>query len=293
MNRWSPRIAFIVSLTAVVFTTTTAFAESSKLDIAARIAIYNLRQGVQPGEMRENGIMAATEAGEIDCFIVGDVTRAELEAAGARIRTALPGIFTAFIPLESVDAVAAIAGVQKIEGAQIEEVEHNLSVPTTNASLFRGAGPTFTGLNGAGVIVGNIDTGVDYDHEDFKDAVGNTRFLKIWDQTDAIGPPAAGFGYGSDWTAADINALVSRAKDTHGHGSHTLGTAGGDGSQTFGASAPAFTYTGMAPMADLIAVDASTAGSFSNTAMIDGINYIFQQATAFGKPAVANLSIGG
>ncbi|MGH7730245.1 MAG: S8 family serine peptidase [Candidatus Eiseniibacteriota bacterium] len=291
MTRWLPRVVLAALLTAVSLGT--AFAESTKLDIAARVAIYNLRQGASPAGMREAGVMAATEEGELDCFVVGNVTRAELEAAGARVRTALPGIFTAFIPLASVDAVAAIAGVEKIEGAQVEEAEHDVSVPTTNAGLFRGPGPTFTGLNGAGVIVGNVDTGVDYDHQDFKDALGNTRFLKIWDQTDAVGPPAAGFGYGSDWTAADINALTSRAKDTHGHGSHTMGTIGGDGSQTAGGSAPAFTYTGMAPMADLIAVDGSVGGSFSNTSMIDGINYIFQEATAFGKPAVANLSIGG
>ena len=291
MTRWLPRTVLAALLTAIAVIP--ASAQSSKLDIAARIAIYNLRRGAPPADMRENGIMAATEEGEIDCFIVGDVTRAELEAAGARVRTALPGIFTAFIPLARVDAVAAIAGVQRIEGAQVEEVENNVSVPTTGATLFRGPGPMFTGLNGAGVIVGNVDTGVDYDHEDFKDALGHTRFLKIWDQTDPIGPPAAGIGYGSDWTTADIDALTSRAKDTHGHGSHTLGIAGGDGSQTSGASAPAFTYAGMAPMADLIAVDATSTTGFSTTSMIDGIYYIFQQATAFGRPAVANLSIGG
>ena len=291
MTRWLARIIVAAALTG--FVVTCAFAESSKLDIAARIAIYHLRLGTPPTAMRENGIVAATDQGEIDCFIVGDVTRADLEAAGARVRTALPGIFTAFIPLESVDAVAAIAGVQKIEGAQVEELETNVSVPTTSAPLFRGAGPAFTGLNGAGVIVGNVDTGVDYDHEDFKDALGHTRFLKIWDQTDPIGPFAPGIGYGSDWTAAAIDARTSRAKDTHGHGSHTLGIAAGDGSQTASGSAPAFTYAGMAPMADLIAVDATSTTGFSNTAMIDGIYYIFQQATAFGKSAVANLSIGG
>jgi subtilisin family serine protease len=291
MGRWLRSVAlatmFVGSLAAPA-------PAATKLDHAARVALHQLRAGAGAASLRAEGIGAATLDGELDVFIVGNVSRAELEAAGARVRTALPGIFTAFVPVAAIDAVEAIAGVEKIEGAQICEVEHDLSVPTTGADLFRGPGPGFTGLNGAGVIIGGIDTGVDYDHEDFKDALGNTRFLKIWDQTDAIGPPAAGFGYGSDWTAADINSLVSRAKDTHGHGSHTMGTQGGDGSTApGGVAAPAFTYTGMAPMADLIGVDASTTGSFSNTGMLDGINYIFQQATAFGKPAVANLSIGG
>ncbi|MBI1795511.1 MAG: S8 family peptidase [Candidatus Eisenbacteria bacterium] len=293
MTRWLPR--FVLATLFIAAAAGAAFADSSKLDFFARTALANLRQGMAPAAIREEGVTSVTDAGDLDCFIVGNVTRAQLEAAGARVRTAIEsvGIFTAFIPAANVDAVAAIAGVQSIQGAQIEEAQNDASVPTTGASLFRGPGPTFTGLNGAGVIVGNVDTGVDYHHDDFKTAGGNTRFLKIWDQTDAGGPPAAGFGYGSDWSAADMNALTSRAKDTNGHGSHTMGTEGGDGSQTATGSAPAYTYAGMAPMADLIAVDASVSGSFTNTAMLDGINYIFQQATIFGEPAVANLSIGG
>ncbi len=303
MNRL-PHRSILLGVALLFVLCGSAFAESAKLDLSARMALAQMRAvaagtaATAPPDASESADplaeLAINSAGELDCFVVGNVTRAELEAAGARVRSEVPGgIFTVFIPLDAVDAVAALGGVERIEGAQIQQAEHDLSVPTTNASIFRGAGPTFTGLNGAGVIAGNIDTGVDYDHEDFKNAGGLTRFLKIWDQTDAIGPPAAGFGYGSDWTVADINALISRAKDTHGHGSHTLGSMGGDGSQIAAGSAPAFTYTGMAPMADLIAVDASVGGGFSNTAMLDGINYIFQQATAFGKPAVANLSIGG
>src|SRR5262245_52048755 len=298
MNRLVPRI--ILAATLLIVLVGTAAAQSSKLDLGARLAVERMRATaagqLPPADASADDEMplAITASGELDCFVVGSVTRAQLEAAGARVRSEVPGgIFTAFVPLEAVEAVEAIAGVERIEGAQIEQAELDASVPTTNATIFRGPGPAFGGLNGAGVIVGNIDTGVDYDRDDYKTVGGQTRFLKIWDQTDPIGPAAAGFGYGSDWTAADIDLLTSRAKDTHGHGSHTMGIMGGDGSQIAGGSAPAFTYAGMAPMADLIAVDASTTGSFSNTGMLDGINYIFQQATLFGKPAVANLSIGG
>src|SRR5262249_55225777 len=148
--------------------------------------------------------VAITANGELDGFVVGNLTRAELEAAGARVRSEYPGgIFTVFIPLEAVGAVAALSRVDPIEGTQFAAADMDASVPTPNATLFRGPGPSFTGLNGAGILVGNVDTGVDYHHDDFRDQFGNTRFLKIWDQTDAIGPAAAGFGYGSDWTAAD------------------------------------------------------------------------------------------
>ena len=299
MIRLLPRL--ILAATLLLVLVGAAGAESSKLDLGARLAVAKMR-ATAAGQLPPAGDasadpeapLAITDSGDLDCFVVGNVSRAQIEATGARVRSEIPGgIFTVFMPLDAVDAVAALTGVERIEAAGIEQAELDASVPTTNATLFRGPGPAFTGLNGAGVIVGNVDTGVDYDRDDYKTAGGLTRFLKIWDQTDGIGPPAAGFGYGSDWTAADINALTSRAKDTHGHGSHTMGIMGGDGSQIAAGSAPAFTYAGMAPMADLVAVDASTSGSFSSTGMLDGINYIFQTATAFGKPAVANLSIGG
>jgi subtilisin family serine protease len=270
-----------------------ALADISKLDPIARIAMQRLMGGESAQSLRDDGRVSVSVQGDLDVFVVGDVSRAQLEAAGARVRTALPGVFTAWIPVDRVDDVAAIAGVQRIEGAAIDEITNDLGSASTGVNLYRGAGPAFTGLNGAGVIVGGVDTGVDYDHEDFKDALGNTRILKIWDQTNAVGPAPGGFGYGTEWNSAQINALISTAGDTHGHGSHTMGSAAGDGSKVGTAgSAPAYQYTGMAPMADIIVVDGSVSGSFSRAQMTDAANYIFQQAALFGKPAVVNMSIG-
>jgi subtilisin family serine protease len=291
MNRWSFRSLLAAAL--LLLTISTSFADLRKLDPIARIALARLRAGETAQSIGQQGRLSVSAAGDLDVFVIGDVTRSQLEAAGARVRTEVPGIFTAWIPQDRVEAVAALAGVSRIEGAQIDEINNDLGTASTGASLLRGPGPTFTGVNGAGVIVGNVDTGVDYDHDNFKDALGNTRILKIWDQTDAVGPNPVGFAYGSEWNSASINSLASRAKDTNGHGSHTMGIAAGDGSAVGTAgSAPAFTYAGMAPRADIIAVDGSTTGSFSRTQMADGINYIFQQATAFGKNCVINCSIG-
>jgi subtilisin family serine protease len=294
MTRWLPR--FVVASLVLVLAFTTAFAESSKLDATARSAVYLMRNGgtIEGGDVTQaQGMSAVTATDDLDCLIVGTASRAQLEAAGAKIRYEFPnGVFTAFIPLEAVDAVAALSTVSRIEGAVTCQAEVDNGVPSTNASIFRGPGPTFTGLNGASVIVGDVDTGVDYKHDNFKDQFGNTRFLNIWDETDAVGP-AGSAPYGSEWGPADINSLVAREKDTNGHGSHTMGIAGGDGSSApGGVAAPAFTYVGMAPMADLIMVRASTTGSFSNTSLLDGIAYVFQRATFYGKPAVVNMSIG-
>src|SRR4029079_18238830 len=117
------------------------------------------------------------------------------------------------IPLSAVDKVAGLAGVKRIEGGAPCELELDASVPSTGANVLRGAGPAFTGLNGAGILLGDVDSGVDYGHDDFKDAGGLTRFVNIWDQTVATGPAPAGFAYGTEWQPAQIDANVATEVD--------------------------------------------------------------------------------
>jgi hypothetical protein len=262
-----------------------AIAETSKLDARARVALAQLQSGAAPRTLVQRSA-AVNELGEIDCFIVGNVTRAQLEAAGARIRTQMGDVFTAYVPVEAMGAIEALAGVRAISGAAPVEEQNDLGVASTNANNLRGAGPAFTGLNGQNVLVGDVDSGIDFDHGDFKDAGGLTRLVNIWDQTVAGAPPF-GFAYGTEWNAAQINGALCTETDVSTHGTHVMGTAGGDGSST-GGVIPAFTYAGMAPRADLIMVKTN----FLTTGVADGVNYIFQRATALGKNAVVNLSLG-
>jgi subtilisin family serine protease len=264
----------------------TAFADLAKLDPRARTALALIRQGGSPESLKDRGA-ALTSEGLIDAFVAGPVSRFELEAAGAIVRSEVPGIFTAYIPESAIEAVAALPGVQRIQGAAPVELELDASVPTTGASLLRGAGPAFTGLNGAGVLVGDVDSGIDFDHQDFKDAGGLTRLVNIWDQTNLAGPGPAPFLYGTEWNSAQIDGGLCTQTDLSGHGTHVMGIAGGDGSGTGGAVA-AHTYVGMAPMADLIMVNTN----FSTTGVFDGVAYIMNRATALGKNAVVNLSLG-
>ncbi|MFI5372765.1 MAG: S8 family serine peptidase, partial [Candidatus Eisenbacteria bacterium] len=284
MHRWLLR-SLVVSF--LLLAVSVAWSDSSKLDPRIRRVVHDLQSGVTAEALR-GGVAPLSAAGDLDVFIQGDhVSRAALEAAGAVVRTEAAGVFTATVPVDAIDAVAAVAGVLRVTGASPVDLNLDASVPTTGVNVLRGAGPGFAGLNGAGVIVGDVDTGVDYHHGDFKDALGNTRVLNIWDQTDAGGPNPSSFAYGSEWNSTDINTLAARQKDTNGHGTHCMGIAAGDGSQTGGA-VPAFTYVGMAPMADIVEVKTD----LTDTHIVDGVNYVFQRATALGKNAVCNLSLG-
>jgi subtilisin family serine protease len=271
-------------------------ATTSKLNALARIAMSQAGSGASQAQINKRlGGGVVNDEGQLDLFVVGHLTEGDLAAMGAVVRTAIagrPGVFTVYAGPAVVDAIASHPMVQAIHGAAPAELELDLSVPTTNAPAFRGPAPGFGGLDGTGVLIGDVDTGVDYDHDDFLDAGGLTRFAAVWDQTDALGPTpfdngAGPYTYGSDWTPADLDADLAREIDAIGHGSHVLGIAGGDGSATGGAVAP-FTYVGMAPNAALVMVKTT----LQTTDILDGVAYIMGRGAALGRPTVVNLSLG-
>ncbi|MBI1743494.1 S8 family serine peptidase [Candidatus Acetothermia bacterium] len=171
--------------------------------------------------------------------------------------------------------------------------EDEISVPDTNASSLQAAG-----IRGQNVIVGVIDTGIDFCHRDFRSGDSTqmkTRIISIWDQNTDNGPsnPPSGFNYGQEWAQSQIEAALTSCpnvtaipeKDEIGHGTHVASTSAGNGSALTGN-----TYIGMAPEANIIAVKCFP--DCTDAKIIDGANYIFNKANNLGKAAVINLSLG-
>lgn len=67
-------------------------------------------------------------------------------------------------------------------------------------------------LKGQDTIVGIIDTGIDYRHEAFLNAAGQTRIEAIWDQTINDGIPPNGFFYGTEYTKEQINEALAASE---------------------------------------------------------------------------------
>ena len=90
-------------------------------------------------------------------------------------------------------------------------------------------------LLGQNVILGVIDTGIDYTHPAFLNKDGTSRIGIIWDQSLPAEEENADFPYGSIYTRKDINeALLAEnpyeivpSKDENGHGTFLAGVAGG------------------------------------------------------------------
>ncbi|WMJ86007.1 S8 family peptidase [Anaerocolumna sp. MB42-C2] len=122
--------------------------------------------------------------------------------------------------------------------------------------------PSFD-LSGQGVLVGFIDTGIDYTHPAFINADGTTKILSIWDQTIQTGPSPNTYYYGTEYTREQINlALVNEdpisivpSIDEIGHGTSLAGlTAGNPSLQN--------NFSGVVPSSDIVVVKLKQAKKF-------------------------------
>ena len=211
-----------------------------------------------------------------------------LTSYGVEVRSVIGQILTADIPLDLLNEVAALDGVKYIEmGTPVEprldkareetfvnEVQTGVSIPEE--------------YRGKGVVVGIIDNGIDYTHPNFytRDK-SELRIKRVWDQN-ASGTPPEDFNYGCEYTTA--KAILAKGCDTelNTHGTHVLGiAAGADNTNDKG-------VYGVATDADIVVVSYNGEDMLvgDNTAVIDGIKYIFDYAESVGKPCVINMSLG-
>jgi minor extracellular serine protease Vpr len=223
---------------------------------------------------------------------------AAVQATGAVINSTYPGFVTAQVTPAQILSLSQIDAVRYIDEGSINYPMNDVSVPETGASLVQGGFLKNTQYRGAGAIVLIYDTGIDWKHRDFRSPTDSTksRILAIWDQTLTPGlgeSSPSGFGYGVEYTQAQINAELGasppgfvRERDINGHGTHVAGTAAGN-------DAPLFNkFSGMAPDADIVVVKGGD-GSFTESFMVDGLTYAQNKAVQFSKPVVVNWSIGG
>jgi len=163
----------------------------------------------------------------------------------------------------------------------------------------------YLGLSGKGVIIGIVDTGIDYTKDVFKYENGTSKIISIWDQT-MEGESPADFHFGSVYSREQINeALKSKnpfeivpSVDTDGHGTFLASVAAGRQTDQ---------YVGAAPGADLIIVKLRRANQYyidryfrpadepnlyESSDYLLGANYIFDKAKELNAPIVLFVGMG-
>lgn len=218
---------------------------------------------------------------------------------GITVQSVLSKFLTAFVSLEQVNMLITLNEVEYIATPYVIAPNNDITIGSSGASLLHSGKLNNTIYKGDGVIVGVFDTGIDWDHPDFRNASDQTksRILRIWDQT--ITPISgesspSGFLYGVEYTQAHLNDELDgtpsnyvREKDLNGHGTHVAGTAAGNG-----AALTSLKYMGVAPNADIVIVKGGN-NSFSTNNIVDALTYFQNVANALNKPIVINMSIGG
>ncbi len=239
----------------------------------------------------------------------------EIQAEGFRVRACVGDLAVMEVAVDDLPKLAGLAAVKQVRAAKSKSLLSNhkvslrpLSSPSSPAAFANDAASAAIkapearanfGMTGRGVIIGIIDSGIDWRHGDFRTADGKTRVKTLWDMSDnaSTGPN----GVGRVYSEADINAALQTTgtvneRDLNGHGTHVAGTAAGNGLGT-GSAMSVGTFTGIAPEADLIVVKATRStteqATFWDDDLIAALSFINEQATAATKPFVINFSLGG
>lgn len=162
-------------------------------------------------------------------------------------------------------------------------------------------------LRGQGVLIGIIDTGVDYTNPIFQYADRTTRIVSIWDQTISSNKPPIDKLYGTEYTREQINEALGSddpfsivpSRDDIGHGTMLAGIAGGNVVADSG-------FYGVAPDSEFAVVKlkpakkylrdfffiAENAVCFQETDILQGLDYLFELSLRLGRPMVICMAIG-
>ena len=154
------------------------------------------------------------------------------------------------------------------------------------------------GLTGKGILVGVVDSGVDFFHPDFRNEDGSSRILRLWDQS-INGNPPEGYTRGTEYTKEEIDEVLVLgetegrrlvpSRDVSGHGTAVLGIAAGNGTVSEGVN------RGVAYESEILVVKMGNAGENSfprTTELMEGIDYLVRQAVRMGRPIAINISFG-
>ena len=230
---------------------------------------------------------------EVIVKFTGDIFRVA-EAVGGMAEVLSENYAIVTIPVEQLVPLYAYPEIEYIELPKT--LTFVLSRSLSHACITYVQSDFGFALRGNGVLVGIIDSGIDYTHPDFRNPDGTTRIAFLWDQS-IDGAPPEGFLYGTEYTAEQINAALQAvdpysivpSRDDIGHGTAVAGIAAGNGRASQGVQ------VGAAPQATLAIVklgDIDNRATTRSTQIMRGIKYLYDKAGQLNMPLSVNLSYG-
>lgn len=234
-----------------------------------------------------------------DCI---DFVNSTLAVVYVPLSTVTPSTYTSYT-YSAVPKLYSLLDVTSMDAAGITAAEE---LPVLNNQ-------------GAGVIVGFVDTGINYTDSLFRNVDGSTRIIGIWDQTNnsdnsnnienETAKPFSAFSalYGTQYTAEEINlalnsdnpASIVPTRDENGHGTFLASIAAGNRDERAG-------FSGAAPQASIAMVKLKPAKqylrdfyliqdgaeAYQENDIMMGVSYLYFLARKYSMPLVVCIPLG-
>lgn len=182
------------------------------------------------------------------------------------------------IRIENIDEIATSGYVQYIE---LPKSLYESDFSARRASCVPQAVSTYN-VSGKGVLVGFIDSGIDYTHAAFMNDEGNTRIEYIYDLSNK-GAVYNKRQIDEAIKSSDPYSIVPEIDDT-GHGTHVAGIACGGGRIPD-------EYKGTAPDASIAMVKGARGRWVLSSQIMKGLKFLLDKSKELNMPLVVNISL--
>ncbi|EIL8447946.1 S8 family serine peptidase [Clostridium perfringens] len=203
-----------------------------------------------------------------------------VDAIGAKVEDLGYGFGILIIKVNDLNRIIELEGLQYIE---LPKILYTSAYDSNRASCIPSVWNNYN-LTGEGILVGFLDTGIDYTHNAFKDAEGNTRIEYIYDLENGVVYDKNKIN--EALKSEDPFSIVPEI-DLSGHGTHVAGIACAGGNINFDNYGVA--YKSSIAMVKITGENSLRAAL--STQLMRGLKFLMDKSNEINKPLVVNISL--
>lgn len=203
-----------------------------------------------------------------------------VDAIGAKVEDLGYGFGILIIRVNDLNRIIELEGLQYIE---LPKILYTSAYDSNRASCIPSVWNNYN-LTGEGILVGFLDTGIDYTHNAFKDDEGNTRIEYIYDLENGVVYDKNKIN--EALKSEDPFSIVPEI-DLSGHGTHVAGIACAGGNINFDNYGVA--YKSSIAMVKITGENSLRAAL--STQLMRGLKFLMDKSNEINKPLVVNISL--
>lgn len=203
-----------------------------------------------------------------------------VDVIGAKVEDLGYGFGILIIKVNDLNRIIELEGLQYIE---LPKILYTSAYDSNRASCIPSVWNNYN-LTGEGILVGFLDTGIDYTHNAFKDADGNTRIEYIYDLENGVVYDKNKIN--EALKSEDPFSIVPEI-DLSGHGTHVAGIACAGGNINFDNYGVA--YKSSIAMVKITGENSLRAAL--STQLMRGLKFLMDKSNEINKPLVVNISL--